>query len=177
MRTVVASLAICLIVIASAGAWAAYRLSSSPVPWTSWQRWTLVTTMDPSLLAVTEALPSSTGQDSVTWLDQSELLLERRWVTTDPSFESILRLWIRFSPPDAPRIAVVTMTENKAIDQQWGFYDVEGRAWISSDGQGLGSEAGPGLAIRWEFQGKNAGSLDHDEGSALLTRDQLRRKE
>ena len=176
MRAVVASLAGCLFVIAGAGAWAAYTLLSPPLPWTRWPRWPLATTVDSSLLAVTDALPSSIGQDSVTWLDQSELLLERRWVTTDPSCESRLRIWIRFSPPDVPQIAVNTMTENKAIEQQWGFYDVEGRAWISSNGQGLGSEAGPGLAIRWEFRGRNGGSLDHDEGSALLTSEQLRRK-
>jgi hypothetical protein len=150
-------------------AWGTYR-HFRPDP-----HWPLVTTLDPSLTAEAKLWPPSEAQDSVTWQDDSRLMLERRWIRRQGSLVHTERIWIRFAPPEAPRVAIETVTENKAIDQSWGFYDVEGRAWISSDGWGLGRNGGPDLALRWEFAGKNGGSLDHNEGAVLLSSEQLRR--
>jgi hypothetical protein len=137
----------------------------------------LQTTVSSALLEVADARPASAWSDSVTWRTASELWIERRFSVPWSTYSSCQQLRIRFSPPDAPQVAVFEWRENSAdADWLWFIGDVTGEAWISSDGQDLGTSAGPDLALKWTFDGVDStGSLEHSEGTLLLKSEQLTR--
>ena len=141
--------------------------------------WPLRTTLTPWLLEVAETWPASKWTDSVTWRNETELVVERRETSPGSSYIAQQQIRVRFSPKGAPRVAVDEWSEDTAdTDWLWCVVDVHsGEAWISSNGRGLGTPGGPALAVRWVFQGHdNMGSLEYTDDTLLLTSEQLRRK-
>jgi hypothetical protein len=137
----------------------------------------LTTTLAPELLAEASKWPLPRWKDTVTWVDSFTLVVER--IDSDPSNRDLVGqqiVTVRFSPPGKPRITWRQWTENRSIGQSWSFDLNEGRAWISSDGQGLGLAEGPSLAVRLYIRGFDANSSSHQEDFLLLTSEQLRRK-
>src|SRR5687767_6250381 len=134
----------------------------------------LETELKPELLDESAAWPRRDWTVTAKWHGKKELRIEALERFPGP-FVTRDELRVEFDPPGAPEVRV-DRTMRSQEGQVWSVVEIRGRAWISSDGTGLGEPGGPPLAIQWEYNCTNAGSLSHYPDKLLLTSEQLLRK-
>ena len=116
------------------------------------------------------------ANDTCRWLDDGRLLVEAVSERVG-NYASVTRIWIRFEPPDRPRVEVSDWNESFPGGSKSARNLLEGRSWVSSDGVELGEAGAPDLTIDMEYTYLDSGSPTLRGRRLVLHADALRRDE